>query len=187
MKSATTTRHSGSGHIGVAPRPWIPACAGKTRGDGRLTRVGWGVRRIDEGETDKYQVEHPRCHCGRYSRGPAPLDSGLRRKDEGRRPHIRWNTQDVIPDGIRVAPRPWVPACAGKTRGGGRISGGTPKMSLRTVFAWPRAPGFRPAPERRGETAAYQVGWGVRRIDEGRRTNIRWNIEDVITDGPMSF
>ena len=61
------------------------------------------------GETAAYQVEHPRCHCGRYSRGPAPLDSGLRRKDEGRRPHIMSNTQDVIADGIRVAPRPWIP------------------------------------------------------------------------------
>ena len=77
-----------------------------------------------------------------------------------------WNTQDVIPDGIRVAPRPWVPACAGKTRGDGRISGGTPKMSLRTVFAWPRAPGF-----------------GLRRKDEGRRPHIRWNTQDVIADG----
>ena len=156
MKPAATTRHGGMWNtqdvipdgIRVAPRPWIPACAGKTRGDG----------------------------------------------------HIRWNTQDVIPDGIRVAPRPWIPACAGKTRGDGRISGGTPKMSLRTVFAWPRAPGFRPAPERRGETAAYQVEHprchcgrysrgpapldsGLRRKDEGRRPHIMWNTQDVIADG----
>ena len=65
--------------IGVAPRPWVPAFAGKTEVVGPGPVSGYGVtflRRIDGGETDKYQVEYRRCHYGRYWRGPGPLGSG---------------------------------------------------------------------------------------------------------------
>ena len=55
-----------------------------------------------------------------------------------------WNTEDVIADGIRVAPRPWVAAFAGKTEvvGPGPVSG-------------------------------YGVTF-LRRKDEGRRAHIGW-------------
>ena len=90
-----------------SPPLWIPAFAGMTMvGAGALGKVGWS----------------PMYRGGLASPLSAPLDSGLRRNDDGGGPAVlgRWVGLRWIEEGLpRPSPPLWIPAFAGMTMVGG--------------------------------------------------------------------
>ncbi len=127
----------GAGNVGV------PACAGTTARlvgatgvevgeDGGRCRAPVALR-FPSGQTAPRFHPYWNRECAGMSSGwwggrpprPAPLDSCLRRNDDGRGSRNDGSGGRGWGDGPSRPPLPWVPAFAGTTRGGGGRQGAT--------------------------------------------------------------